>query len=472
MHTKRPYELPKPITADPSILEHITPQLIEGYINKHESKFKRYDYLENLYKGFHDVFRQPEKENWKPDNRLAVNFPRYITDTFLGYAYGVPIKCTAPEDSEDERLKEFYRNNEMNDHDAEMAKMCCIYGHAWEFYYQDEETNTKVVAYNPKDLFCIFDDTVQRRALMMILYGRHTVDGVNNGVLYGLAATADTLYYFDNGKFVDRKENPYSLIPCDEWRLNEERIGLFEGVAGLVETYNRTLGEKANDVDSFAEAYLAVIGSELDDEDVYRIRDNRIINLYGTDNAKDILVQFLTKPTADGTQENLLNRLENLIYQISMVANISDEQFGNASSGVALAYKLQAMSNLAVTFDRKIEKSLRKRFKIWSSLSTNVADREVWRDIDIKFTRNLPKNLQEEAQTASQLEGIVSKETQLSVLSIVPDVKKEIEKMEEEEEEQMQQLSMYQQTMGAVNGENNAGNISGENEGEPGLLEK
>ena len=331
MHTKRPYELPKPITADPSILEHITPQLIEGYINKHESKFKRYEYLENLYKGFHDVYRQPEKENWKPDNRLAVNFPRYITDTFLGYAYGVPIKCTAPEDSEDERLAEFYRNNEMTDHDSEMAKMCCIYGHAWEFFYQDEETNTKVVAYNPKDLFCIVDETVQRRALMMIQYGRHTVDGVNNGVLYGMAATADTIYYFDNGKLTGDKENPYGLIPCVEWRLNEERIGLFEGVAGLVETYNRTLGEKANDVDAFAEAYLAVIGSELDDEDVYRIRDNRIINLYGTDNARDILVQFMTKPTADGTQENLLNRLENLIYQISMVANISDEQFGNAT---------------------------------------------------------------------------------------------------------------------------------------------
>ena len=48
----------------------------------------------------------------------------------------------------------------------------------------------------------------------------------------------------------------------------------------------------------------------------------------------------------------------------------------------------------------------------------------------------------------------------------MPDVKKEIEKMEEEEAEQMQKLSMYQQTMGAVNDENNAGNISGENEGE------
>ena len=49
----------------------------------------------------------------------------------------------------------------------------------------------------------------------------------------------------------------------------------------------------------------------------------------------------LQKSTADGTQENLLNRLETLIYQTSMVANISDESYGNATSGVALAYKLQ-----------------------------------------------------------------------------------------------------------------------------------
>lgn len=62
------------------------------------------------------------------------------------------------------------------------------------------------------------------------------------------------------------------------------------------------------------------------------------------------MVDFLSKQTADGTQENLLDRLENLIYQTSMVANISDETFGNATSGAALAYKLQAMSNLALTF--------------------------------------------------------------------------------------------------------------------------
>ena len=90
MNGKRPYKLPEPLLC--SADEEINMTLIDEYIRKHEERMPRYRYLENLYKGFHDVFRLPEKESWKPDNRLAVNFPRYITETFLGYAYGIPVK--------------------------------------------------------------------------------------------------------------------------------------------------------------------------------------------------------------------------------------------------------------------------------------------------------------------------------------------------------------------------------------------
>ena len=52
--------------------------------------------------------------------------------------------------------------------------------------------------------------------------------------------------------------------------------------------------------------------------------------------------------------------------------------------------------------------------------------------MEIKTTRNIPKNIKEEAETAQALEGLVSKDTQLGVLSIVSNVSKEIEKMESE----------------------------------------
>lgn len=430
MRKRRPYKLPEPLQC--SADKPITLTLAEEYIRQHEERFPRYIYLENLYKGFHDVYKQPEKPDWKPDNRLAVNFPRYITDTFLGFGYGVPIKKSHPDDTIAQAINDFERENEITDHEYELARKCCIYGHAFEYLYQDEEAKTKMTICTPMELFVVYDDTVKNRALFAVRYGYHSTETEQPGQRYGEILTREEIIPFEGSTAGEPMNNPYGRLPCVEWMLNEDRMGLYEGVSGLVEAYNHTLGEKANDVDAFAEAYLAVLGAELDEDGIYKIRDNRVINLYGTDDAKDILVQFLQKPTADGTQENLLNRLETLIYQTSMVANISDESFGSAASGVALAYKLQAMSNLALTFDRKIEKSLRKRYKLFCSLSTNVPDRDAWRDVDIRTTRNLPKNVAEEAQTAAQLEGIVSKETQLSVLSIVPDVKKELERMEQE----------------------------------------
>lgn len=437
MHkSKRPYILPEPLLCSPEkIKETIDIELVNEYIKKHETRMQRYNYLEALYKGFHDVYKQPEKESWKPDNRLAVNFPRYITETFMGYAYGIPIKKTHPDEVVAEAIRSFEENNEITDHEYELFRKACIYGHAWEYFYQDEEAQTKMTVCTPKELFVVYDDTLKGRALFAVRYGRHSLDSGRPGEKYGEILSRSQIIHFDGDRTEEPIDNPYGYIPCVEYRLNDERMGLFENVTGLVESYNHTIGEKANDVDAFAEAYLAVLGAEIDEDGVRKIRDDRIINMYGTDDAKDILVQFLQKPTADGTQENLLNRLERLIYQTSMVANISDENYGSATSGIALAYKLQAMSNMALGFDRKIEKSLKKRYKIFCSLGTNVSNENAWREVEIKTTRNLPKNILEETQIANNLDGVVSKGTQLSVLSVVGNVDTELKKIESEQGE-------------------------------------
>ena len=436
MANDRPYKLPTPITRDARVLEHgIKIDLINECIEEHKAMLPRYEYLENLYLGFHNIFKRPEKDDWKPDHRLAVGFPRYIADTFIGYAYGKPIKLQSPDEEFDKALQVFGKINAIRDHNKELAKSACKYGHAFEYMYQNEETETRVTKFTPRQMFIVYDDSVAERALFAVRYGRHGLKSKTPGEIYGEILTPSEIIPFDNNKLGEAVVNPYGKIPVVEWKLNEERIGLYEPVAGLVETYNAALGEKANDVESFAEAYLAIMGAELDEDGIRHIRDNRIINLYGTDNAKDVLIQFLQKPTADGTQENLLDRLETLIYETAMVANISDESFGSATSGTALAYKLQAMSNLAESFDGKVEKSIRKRLKLFCTLSTNTTNPDAYEDVEITFTRNVPKNLLEEAQTAAQLSGIVSHETQLKGLSIVDNAKAELEKIKDEDSE-------------------------------------
>ena len=427
---KRPYKLPEPLYCEPD--EEITIDFVNKYIRLHEERLPRYRYLENLYKGFHNIFLQPEKEQWKPDNRLAVNFPKYVTDIFMGFGYGIPIKKHHPDEKTNEVFKDFDRRNGIIDHEFEMIKNVCKFGHAFEYFYQDEDAHTRVARNTPIEAFIVYENTLRRKARCAIRYGYDETGAVK----FGEVLECDKVREFKGDLFTEggEKSNPYSKIPIVEWVMNEERMSLFESIAGLTEVFNKTIAEKANDVDAFAEAYLLILGAELDENGVYKIRDNRIINMYGTDNAKDILVQFLTKPTADDTQENLLDRMEALIHKISMIVDISNENFGN-STGEALGHKLLPTSNVVKFFNRKIEKSLKKRYKLFCCIPANIANKDAWEDIEFTFSENLPKNIKNEAETAKSLEGVTSKETQLSVLSIVPDVSEEIKKIEKEEDE-------------------------------------
>lgn len=457
MQKKRPYKLPEPLLCDGS--RKINMDLLNEYIKRHEERLPRYKYLENLYKGFHDVFNVPEKESWKPDNRLAVNFPKYVTDVFMGFSYGIPIKKSHPDDNVDAAIAEFDNINNIVDHDFEMIKNVCKYGHAFEYFYQDEEAKTRVARNTPIEAFVVYENTLRRSAMFAVRYG-YTVDSHEK---YGEILTTEKIIEFYGDELKEVRDNPYGKIPIVEYVMNEERMSLYESISGLTEVYNKTIGEKANDVEAFAEAYLAVLGAELGDDDIYRIRDDRVINIYGTDDAKEILVQFLTKPTADGTQENLLERSERLVHKISMVPDINAESFGNAS-GVALEYKLQPLSNLAKFLDRKVLKSMKKRYKLFCTLSTNVADKDAYADIEFTTSRNLPRNILEESQTAKNLEGVVSKETQLKTLSIVNNVKDEIERMQKEQEEQEKRMDQYSFADPAIN--DDAGQTEGLTDGQ------
>ena len=412
--------------------EEITAEVVKKFIDLHQAELSRYKRLEELYQSDAPILSKEKKPEYKPDNRLVVNYAKYLTDTFNGYFVGIPVKVGHEDDDINESVKDFIKRNDMDDNFAELAKMTSIYGHAFEFLYQDENSNTGCIYNDPKSMFIVYDDTIVQRPLFGVYY-RKTEDGIK-----GQLFTVDKEIIIAEGKnglyLGEEKQHYYQGVPIIEYLENEERQSLFEVVETLINAYDKAISEKANDVDYFADAYLAILGAELDEEGIHRIRDNRIINLFGTDNAKDIIVQFLQKPDGDTTQENLLNRIDKHIYQIAMVANINDESYGNAS-GTALEFKLQPMKNLAIMKERKFTSGMNRRFKMFFALPTNVpsTSRDEWQNLNYKFTRNIPRNISDEINNAKNAQGILSEETQLSLISVVDNVKEEIERKRAEE---------------------------------------
>ena len=410
----------------------MTPELLAEYMTKHKTEINnRYQRLHDAYENKYEISRLAKKPDWKPDNRIPVNFAKYITDTMNGFFIGIPIKTTCDDETVSEYLEFLDQYNDQDDNNAELSKVCSIYGNGYEMYYVDEQGNIGITYLTPMDAFMIYDDSILERPLFFI---RHYKDADN--VEWGSWSDGRVVQHFVNRgtyRWVDEpKIHGFEGVPAVEFVENEERMGIFESALPMIDAYNKAISEKANDVDYFADAYLKILGAALNEEELEQLRQKRIINFDGEDASK-LIVEFLQKPNGDTTQENLINRLEKLIFQISMVANISDDNFGT-SSGIALKYKLQAMSNLAKTKERKFSSGMNRRYKLIFSNPVSGMQKDAWVGIKYQFTLNYPANILEESQIAGNLAGITSHETQLKVLSIVDNVQQEIERIEEEQD--------------------------------------
>lgn len=380
------------------------------------------------------IFLLPPKPDFKPDKRIAVNFAKYITDTMNGFFIGIPIKISCEDLIVSDYVNLLDQYNDQDDNNAELSKLCSIYGKGYEMYYVDDQSNIGITYLSPEESFMIYDDSILERPRFFCRIYQDP-----EGVEYVSVSDDREVRYvsLDGGAhwlIGEEKIHGFDGVPATEYRENEEEIGIFEPVLTMINEYNEAISEKANDVAYFADAYMKVLGALVNDENLQQIRDNRIINFPGVLENGQIEVDFLQKPDGDTTQEHLLDRLERLIFQISMVANISDESFGS-SSGIALKYKLQAMSNLALTKQRKFISGMNRRYKLIFSNPISGMKKDDWVKLKYIFTQNIPANLLEESQIAGNLAGIVSQQTQLSVLSCVDDVQQEIEQIRQDEEE-------------------------------------
>lgn len=417
------------------------PDLLK-FIGKNIELSAEYKHNLEMYKGNHDILNKLPRQ-FGPDNRLVANLPHYIVDTYNGFFTGIPPKVTLEDKETNTALQEWNDENSLQDKLSEISKQADIFGRSLAFVYQDEDSQTRIAYSSPMDSFMIYDDTVSRQPLAFVRYWKNT-DGIQAGMVY----YATKIVSFEDSKFTEETPNPYKLVPAVEFYGNEERQGVFDNVKTLIDELDRVLSQKANQVEYFDNAYLKVLGVDLDQDGDGKPDADLIGNqmIYSPDaDATNATVDFISKPDGDNMQEHIIDRLVSMIYQISMVANLNDEAFAGNSSGVALQYKLLPMRNMAANKERKFRQALRQLYRIVFSVGTVLpeAHSEDWRELDFTFKRNLPDDISNDADIAQKLQGMVSQGTLLSILPFVDDPKEEMKRIKQEKIENMQTAMKY-----------------------------
>lgn len=414
--------------------QELTNDVLLRFIRKNDTKTnKRYSKLWKAYNNDYLIFHAPRKEYGKPDNRIAVNKARYLVDTFEGFFMGIPIKISSDDENVDEYIKSIEDGYNGEDLNAELSSIVSIFGRGYRIAFVNENGEIGSAYLDPMESFAIYNNSIDPR---MLYFVRTYMDA--NKIRRGSVADDSYVRYFhiEGGDIVwdEEQYHGFSGVPCTEFILNPARRGLFEDGMSAIDAFNKALSEKANDCDYYGDAYLKIIGPKIDSEDAVFLRDTRIINLItkGTNNGTTPDADFMAKPSDDATQEHLLDRLDKEIFITSMSCQYDEQSFGT-SSGVALRFKMQAMAALSARKWRKFSASLKDFYKLVCSNPVTPLKEDDWKTINLIHTDNYTTNLSEEAETASKLSGIVSRETQLSTLSIVDDVSAELEKIRQEE---------------------------------------
>ena len=395
--------------------------------------------MEDYYSGKHNILNKKNRTIDKEDAKLVHDYTGYITTIATAYFLGKPISYTLQDDKlkkDFEKLSEYLSTEEEQQENFEHSENCSIFGKSYELWYKNVDNTIGNVVVDPRDCFILRDNTVKKEITAAVRWDK--TKNKEDKWVYTLEvydSTSVTTYEFLSDS--DKKEVPnikgvtklhgFNQVPIIEFLNNKRAFGDFKKVVSLIDGYDEAASTSIDDMTDFTDALLVLTNvGGTDKETLKKIKEDKLMLIDDDGDAK-----WLIKQVNDSYAQNNKNRLNQDIHKFSMIPDMQDKEFSGNSSGVALGYKLLALEQLAAQKEMHFKKAINQRLQLMIDFY-NLKIKST--DIQKVFTRNVPKNLVEAAETAQKLQGIVSHETILSILPFIEDAKGELEKIKAEED--------------------------------------
>ena len=395
--------------------------------------------MEDYYSGKHNILNKKNRTIDKEDAKLIHDYPGYITTIATAYFLGKPISYALQDDKlkkDFEKLSEYLSTEEEQQENFEHSENCSIFGKSYELWYKNADNTIGNAVVDPRDCFILRDNTVKKEITAAVRWDK--TKNKEDKWVYKLEvydSTTVTTYEFLSES--DKKEVPnikgvtklhgFNQVPIIEFLNNKRAFGDFKKVVSLIDGYDEAASTSIDDMTDFTDALLVLTNvGGTDKETLKKIKEDKLMLIDDDGDAK-----WLIKQVNDSYAQNNKNRLNQDIHKFSMIPDMQDKEFSGNSSGVALGYKLLALEQLAAQKEMHFKKAINQRLQLMIDFH-NLKIKAT--DIQKVFTRNVPKNLVEAADTAQKLQGIVSHETILSILPFIEDAKGELEKIKAEED--------------------------------------
>lgn len=362
----------------------------------------------------------------RPNNLLHVPFPRYITEVHTGYFLGISPTFTFAKAEEGAAFTALATEVGLNRHLFDVGRDMSVCGMGFLLVWL-EQTGLRICRCDPLNCFALRDETADaalRGTVRLYQDSNHVV----HGILYEKEALRHFLWDGNQVRWEETEENLLHHLSLLPFANNADHSGDFAPVTGLVDAYNLLLSGAMDDMQSVANAFLALYGMQSTTQgDIDEANRTRILSL-----AEGGKAEFVVKNLNHEALAQLETNLRRSILQLSMTPDLSDQQFAGAASGVALQYKLWGIEQVRAAKERSFSTGLTALLETLAGGLTLLGTPVSFAGETV-FYKNLPQNQTELAETLLALSPILSRQTILENLPWVSDVAEELRRKEEEQ---------------------------------------
>ena len=363
----------------------------------------------------------------RPNNLLHAPFPRYITEVHTAYFLGIAPTVAFGDQNVGEVYSKLKRELGLDHLLFDIGRDMSICGAGFALVWL-ERSGLNACRCDPCTCFAIRSGTAGAPLLGTVRLFQTERNTTGGGVLY----TTKTLQPFTwDGQRVEfgvPEENLLRTIPLLPFANNCQGCGDFEMVTGLVDAYNLLLSGAMDDMQSVANAFLALYGLQsTTQKDIEEANRTRVLSLSEGGRA-----EFVTKNLNHEALGQLEQNLRRSILQMSMTPDLADEHFSGQSSGVALQYKLWGIEQARAAKERSFTGGMQDLLAALSAGMRLLGSPVNFTQREITFYKNLPQNHTELAETLLSLSPLLSQRTILEQLPWVTNAEEELRRKAEE----------------------------------------
>lgn len=409
---RRPIETPETEINRTNVLKVVMGKAEPIHLlNKNEIRF-----LHNYYLGSQPVLHRTKEYHAEITNRIVENHANECVGFYTGYMSGTPCSYvrseTATGDGEEiARLSNALQYEGKDALDRRLWQWMLECGQGYRIVLPDkgyngnypDETPLLVDVPDPDMAYVIYNSGIGHKPIANVLHIPRNYQNDLNDLI--CVYTPNQYFEIDNGKVTKSENHSLGMLPMVEYKLNPERMGLFEPAIPVLDAINDLESNRLDGVAQFIQSIMVFTNCLVDKDALDQVKELGAMCLKSTSGLPASVSQIANELDQQQSQ-TLLDSMLNVYRSLTAMPSATGSE--NATSDNVGAVIVRNGWNhteaRAQQYENMFKYAERQSLSVMLKILRDTAGSKLMAsDVEIRLPRRQYDNLQSKVQVFIQM---------------------------------------------------------------------